>query len=212
MEKSKNNISTKIAVAMATKVEAKSLLLNDTLKFCEKKPFRIYECEKYILIITGIGKYNAAMSMMYLASKYYIEEIINLGAAGAASNDFKIGECLAVKSILDYSSGEKYILSENNELNGICCATVDNPIYSDIIRNEIKKSADIIDMESAGLVIAAKKLNIKLTVVKYISDISGMIEKDEIIKNIKILSEKMYDQLHEYLTLNIENKLDENSG
>ena len=188
-----------IALVMATKIEAQCFFSNDKLELCEKKPFKIYRCNNYILIISGIGKFNAAMAFMYLHSKYNIEKVINLGAAGSLRDDIVISDCIIAERIMDYSNGEEYFLKCNDNADEICCATVDRPVYSDSQRNEIAKRAHIIDMEASGLAFAAKKLDTELMVVKHISDAFGMHDKGEIIENIKKLSGNIYYWLQDYL-------------
>ncbi|MCP4673293.1 MAG: 5'-methylthioadenosine/S-adenosylhomocysteine nucleosidase, partial [Desulfobacula sp.] len=53
------------AVIMATMIEAKPFVSGLGLDQIHKKPFLVFKNEKFILLICGIGKANAAMGTAF---------------------------------------------------------------------------------------------------------------------------------------------------
>ena len=82
---------TNIAIILATAAEASAFFEFDSPELVRKTPFKIFKCNNYILCISGIGKINAAMAVVYLVSQFDISILINLGAAGALKENINFG-------------------------------------------------------------------------------------------------------------------------
>ena len=55
-----------------------------------------------ILVEAGIGKVNAARVTQLMIDKFEIEEIINVGSAGSANNELKIGDIVIGKRLVQH--------------------------------------------------------------------------------------------------------------
>jgi len=101
-------------MVMATLLEAKPFVLGMSLKQTRNAPFRVFQNDNVLLIISGIGKANAAMATAYCCQKYTPACICNLGAAGAAGVGHSLGEIFHIDEIIEYDrpelkSGKPYI-------------------------------------------------------------------------------------------------------
>ncbi|MBO6233465.1 MAG: 5'-methylthioadenosine/adenosylhomocysteine nucleosidase [Clostridia bacterium] len=94
-----------IVVAMKEEKEAIKKIMNNiiieekyNLKF-EKGTIDNINC---ILVESGVGKVNAARTTQVLIDKYNVDELINVGAAGAISNALEIGDILIAKHVVQH--------------------------------------------------------------------------------------------------------------
>lgn len=87
-------------IVMATVLEAEPFIKGLSLRQCEKEPFAVYENNRIRVIISGIGKANAAMSCTYLIMKFHPSDIFNLGAAGA-TGPHVLGECYHIGKVIE---------------------------------------------------------------------------------------------------------------
>lgn len=127
---------------------------------------KIYSNDKYIVVISGIGKENTIKALGYIFNNYKISKAINIGIAGSSNKDIKIGTFFCINS---FSSQ---------------IITVDKPITSN--NSNIKENI-LYDMESKYFLdISLKYLDNKnIYIFKIVSDhLNGMnLSKDE-IKNM----------------------------
>ena len=61
---------------MATMLEAKPFVTNIPLDSVSKHPFPVFRNEHMILIISGIGKANAAMAAFYCCNRFSPDIIV----------------------------------------------------------------------------------------------------------------------------------------
>jgi len=86
---------------MATMLEAKPFVLGMSLRQTRKIPFRLFQNDGILLIISGIGKANAAMATAYSCLKFKPACICNLGAAGATHSGYDLGEICHIQKIVE---------------------------------------------------------------------------------------------------------------
>ncbi len=114
--------------------------------------------KKCILVKSGVGKVNAARTVQVLIDKFSPDYIINVGSAGATSNNLKIKDIVIGESLVqydfditdvgDYEKGEifevgKYIKSDKRLIN-LCCKTIEEMKDKDFnIKLGIIASADL---------------------------------------------------------------------
>ncbi len=113
--------------------------------------FNIYENEKIKLIISGIGKVDAAAATTYLLQKYQAKRedyVYNIGTCTSTKETEPIGELFSIKKIIDFSTDKVYHLKNLGE--ALTC--VDKALTSSI---PIK--TPLADMESVGFYVAAKR-------------------------------------------------------
>jgi nucleoside phosphorylase len=182
-----------ICLVMATLLEAKPFIGGLSLTKLEQKPFPVYRNKNHILIISGIGKANAAMACAYSCLKFDPFCIVNLGAAGATGYGHTLGEPLHIKKVFESDrpqfrskSPHKHIPDIFESFSYAKIATLDRPILDPAERGKLSKTADLIDMESASIIQACKKFKTKCYIFKFVSDTPEHTRDNDIVENIKI--------------------------
>lgn len=183
---------TVMAIVMATMLEAKPFVLGMSLKQSRKKPFAVFQSNNVFLIISGVGKANAAMATGYLCYKCHPAWVCNLGAAGAADFSHPLGEILHINEIIEYDRHElttrKPCIHHPNILDGFQTAklsTSDMAVINPDERKKISMNADLIDMEGASVVQACRKFNTKCFIFKFVSDTPDHVGDGDIVENIR---------------------------
>lgn len=143
------------------------------------------------VVVTGVGKVNAAMRLTEIIQKERIEAIINVGFAGA-TEDFTVGDLVLITkakyhdfdlTMFNYQHGQvpgypaffesdqnwmtnikKHILNikEGHLLTGDCFMT--NKVIGHVL----------FDMEAAALYQVAHHFQIPIVSIKVVSDVVGM--------------------------------------
>ncbi len=188
-----------IGLVFATRIEARHFIKGFDLQKTEKKPFDLYIKDKIYLIISGIGKSNAAIGTSYIIWKYNTEIIFNIGAAGSATADRKIGDICHIEKIIEYDR-PKFLTNglrtaKPDILKGFktaCLATQDRPVITLSDRQEVSKHADLVDMEGAAVLQACRLLNVKCYLFKIVTDTPADKEID-IIKNVYSTASRMFE-------------------
>ena len=182
-----------ICLVMATLLEAKPFIGGLSLTRLESKPFPVYRNKNHILIISGIGKANAAMACAFSCLKFAPSCIVNLGAAGATGERDALGKPLHVKMAFDYDRPQFKTKSPHKLIPEIFegfpyakIATLDRPVTDPAERKQLSKTADLIDMESASVIQACKKFKTKCYIFKFVSDTPEHTRDNDIVENIKI--------------------------
>ena len=189
-----------IGLVFATIIEAKIFIERFCVKPVEEKPFRITRSENIFLIISGIGKANAAMAASYLINKYNTGIIINIGAAGATRSDCKIGDIFHINKVVEYDRPRlfrkglrvlKPDMLEGYDLASL--ATQDRPVVDPDFRIELSEHADLVDMEGASIIQACRLFNAKCYLFKIVTDTPEHKEEEDIVKNIDITTGMIFD-------------------
>jgi adenosylhomocysteine nucleosidase len=196
-----------IGLVFATKIESKAFVKGFSLKSIEKTPFNILSDNKIFLIISGIGKANAAMAASYLINTYNTKIIFNIGAAGATTDAYKVGDIFHINKVVEYDRPrllKKGVRILKPDLlagfNFASLATQDRPVIDPGHREEVSKHADLVDMEGASVIQACRLFNAECYLFKVVTDTPEHHEI-EIVKNIYATAEKMF----EFFNLNIFN-------
>jgi adenosylhomocysteine nucleosidase len=182
-----------VAIVMATLLEAKPFVEGMFLKKSEKKPFDLFRDENTILIISGIGKSNAAMASAYCCQKFNPACICNLGAAGATLFSHSLGDILHIREIFEYDrpdfrSGKPHI-HRPDTLKGFQTAdlaTGDKAILDPDERKKISRYAGLVDMEGASVAQACRKFHKSCYMFKFVSDTPDHTRDEDIVKNIRL--------------------------
>jgi len=181
-----------ICLVMATLLEAKPFIGGLSLIRLDSKPFPVYRNKNHILIISGIGKANAAMACAYSCLKLAPSCIVNLGAAGATGAGHPLGKPLHIKKAIEYDRPQFKSKSPHKLMSDILegfsyaiIATLDRPVLDPAERQRLSKTADLIDMESASILQACRKFKTKCYIFKFVSDTPEHTKDDDIIENIK---------------------------
>ena len=176
----------------ATLMEAEPFIKLFNMRQAEKKPFRIYEGQDIMLGISGIGKANAAMGTACCCMKYQPACIINAGAAGAVDESYEVGSIYQVVKIIEpdrphLKSDTPWIQTPDTleGFNSAVLATQDKPIGDVEAFDELASVADLVDMEGASVLQAAKRFDTRCFLFKFVSDTPRHAGKGLTVDNIK---------------------------
>jgi adenosylhomocysteine nucleosidase len=180
------------AIVMATMLEAKPFIESIPLEQVEKKPFSLYKKNNTFLILSKIGKANAAMATAYACQKLKPDCIFNLGAAGATDLTYPLGEIFHVVKVFEFDrpqfkSGKPHIHipSKLNGFQTANLATSDKAVLDPHERKKISKSAGLVDMEGASVIQACRIFQTKCFMFKFVSDAPNHTCDSDIVKNIR---------------------------
>lgn len=154
-----------IFIVTALLIEAKPIIEKYKLVKISDKPFKVFQKDDMILIISGIGKINSASATAHILSKNKHEKdsmIVNFGIC-AAKKTHKIGDMIFIKAVIDKGSGKKYTLDKKDGCNITCF---------DSAQPEKTPKTELADMESSGFFLAARKFlpNSNISIIKIVSD------------------------------------------
>ncbi len=194
-----------ICLLMATTLEAKPFIDGLSLIRKTEKPFPVYKNNNYILIISGIGKTNAAIACAYSCLTFPNCRIINLGAAGATGTKHLLGESFHITEAVEFDrphwkSKTPYV-HKPDSLEGFCgakIATSDHPVIDPEERKKISLLAELVDMESASVIQTCKKLGTLCYLFKFVSDTPEHTNDTDIVDNIKKYRDTFFDFFRQY--------------
>jgi adenosylhomocysteine nucleosidase len=185
---------------MATMLEAKPFVLRMPLRQTQEIPFRLFQNDGILLIISGIGKANAAMATAYGCLKFKPACICNLGAAGAAHSGNHLGEILHIQKIVetdrpDLKTGTPCVHHPDllTGFNTATLATSDRAVLDPKERETISTTADLIDMEGASVVQASRTFKKNCYLFKFVSDTPNHTLDQDIVDHIRQYRKTFYD-------------------
>ncbi|MBW1892379.1 MAG: hypothetical protein JRI91_01605 [Deltaproteobacteria bacterium] len=189
-----------IGLVMATMLEAKPFVTHIPLNKINQKPFPVFKNNNMVLIISGIGKANAAMAAFHCCKEFSPGIIVNAGAAGATDHSSPLGEFYHITKIIEYDrpdlrSGDPEIHSPRimDDFQTATLATQDKAVIFSDKRKKISEVAELVDMEAASVVQACKKLNVPCAVFKYVTDTPAHTDDRDIVNHIRQFREPFYD-------------------
>ena len=141
-------------ITTATLTEAKPIIERLNLKQVQKRPFALFSNGHSSLLVTGIGALNAAAAVSHIVT----QPLLNFGLCAGSD----IGKLYNIKKVIDDCSDKSYILPTDPNLPNASLRTVAKPATSHF--------RELVDMEAAGIVVAAKKFGITPKIVKIVSD------------------------------------------
>lgn len=181
-----------ICLIAATLMEAEPFIKIFDMREIENIPFSIYEGKNILLGISGIGKANAAMGTAYCCMMCQPACILNTGAAGAVDESYPVGSVFQIGKTIEpdrphLRSNKSWIQTPDTleGFNNAVLATQDKPVGDIEAFKEISMVADLVDMEGASVLQAAKRFNTKCLLFKFVSDTPLHAGKGLIIENIK---------------------------
>ncbi|MCR3906633.1 MAG: 5'-methylthioadenosine/S-adenosylhomocysteine nucleosidase [Tenericutes bacterium] len=169
------------------------------------------------VILTGIGKVNAAYTLATFLATNEVEAIYNLGFAGA-STPYQVNDVVLVKeavyhdfdlTLFGYKKGQVPSLPERFQSNPNLVTKVleklphikSGVLYTgDYFMTEKKIESFVVDMEGTALYQVAHKKEVPIVSIKVVSDVLGMdnhydsYKKFEASEGAKTLSE-IYQKL-----------------
>ena len=189
-----------IALEMAVMSEAKPFVLGLGLTQTQQAPFRVFENQRIALIISGIGKANAAMAALFAIQKFNPDQIINLGSAGANDGRHPLGEIYQIDKIVESDRMDMktrkpaiHIPEVFSGIKSATLSTMDTPAIDSETRKKIAAHASLSDMEGAAAAQACRLTEKTCRLFKLVTDTPGHTEETSIVKNIKRFRGALYD-------------------
>ena len=187
------------AIVMATTLEAAPFLGKLTRKKVGSRPFKVYEGEDMVLVISGIGKVPAAAATTWVLDHYEPNRLFNLGAAGALRCSFEVGDICEIDKAIEYDrphlleKGMRFFdLQTSEEREFFTLATQDVPVLAPERRKDLSEHADLVDMEGAAVVQVCEFFETPVSLFKIVTDTPDHTEDKDIIGNVKLTREKLF--------------------
>ena len=181
-----------IAIVMATKLEADPFVKKFSLAQETDELFPVYRQGNMVLIISGIGKANAAIATTYTILRYNPAWCCTLGAAGSVKATFALGNVYHIDKVIEHD--RPHLRSEAHRsfspfvFAGFPTATIatqDRPVINREARKAMARCADLVDMEAAGVVQSSEKFHVPCVAFKFVSDTVEHECHEDIIANIR---------------------------
>ena len=157
----------------------------------------VYSNTDYLLVITGEGISSVISKLTSIIAIYKnsVFQILNFGIAGRLDPQLKMNNCYEINSVI--MADQKYTLDEST--TGISCITSHEPISSKTEAEKLLNIGQVVDMELWSVADVAASFKIPVRSVKIISDDAGQtISLNEIMKNVKFYSERLFDYFSEH--------------
>ncbi len=185
-----------ICLMMATFVEAEPFIIKMKMQKEKGAPFPLYVSKDTVLILSGIGKVQAAMASTYACVSLQVDVLLNLGAAGANSKHMQPGEIYHINKVLEmdrlhFKTLEPMVFFPETFLDtvpGLQQATLltrDLAVVDADERTRMARYGELSDMEGAAIVQVCRKFKTGCYLFKQVTDTFEHQRIDEIVVNIK---------------------------
>jgi adenosylhomocysteine nucleosidase len=188
-----------IGLVMATMLEAMPFLIDLKLEEGAAGPFPVYGKDRLRVIISGVGKANAAMACSYFICRYDPCVLCNLGAAGATDSRLELGECRQIERIiepdrpdLDTGLPHEQAPAVLEGIPSVTLATQDKPVRKTAEREKIARLAQLVDMEGAAVSQTCRRFDKPCYVFKFSSDTPVHGQISDIRANVFLYREEFY--------------------
>jgi adenosylhomocysteine nucleosidase len=133
---------------------------------------------RYPVLVTGVGKVAAAVAVTrFLAREEPPSEIINIGTAGALRAGLSGTQEIKMVIQHDFDSpaiealtGQAFGAPITLRADGPVLATGDVFVSDPILRENLARHADLVDMEGYAVAAAAVAFDVPVRIVKHVSD------------------------------------------
>lgn len=166
-----------VGVIMATLLEAEPFIAALGMEKINEGPLAVYRKGEIVLVISGIGKVNAAVATTWCCSLFHPARLLNLGAAGATGSSHPLGAIYHIRKVIEYdrpllrSSGPHVHTPE--VLPGFTEATLatqDRPVIDADHRRQVSAVGELVDMEGSAVIQAGRRFGTRSLLFKFVSD------------------------------------------
>ncbi|MCK5801813.1 MAG: hypothetical protein KAI66_03225 [Lentisphaeria bacterium] len=164
-------------LVMATELEALPLISGGGFARVGTAPFPVYVKDAAVLVLSGVGKSNAAAATAWLICQYKPRRVCNAGASGATGDALELGQVFQIGEIcepdrprLRCAGSDPLRADPIADLPTARLATQDH-VVMDEERRRIESKADLVDMEGAAVVQTCRSFGVPVHLVKYVSDV-----------------------------------------
>ncbi|MDT8390904.1 MAG: hypothetical protein RRC34_10395 [Lentisphaeria bacterium] len=192
-----------IGLLMATELEAEPLISEHGFAAAGEHPFPTYSHGDVVLVLSGIGKANAAAAAAWLITTFAPRRVINAGAAGATGHDTDLGDIFQIDTVFEFDRprlrGEGVETFSPSLIAGppaLRLATQDHTVTSAEERRWVSQFAELVDMEGAAVAGTCDRFGVPAVLIKFVSDTH---DGHSIADNIIWLRDTFCDQLYHWL-------------
>jgi adenosylhomocysteine nucleosidase len=189
-----------LTMVFATIIEAEPFIHALDMAHSQKSPFPIFSHNDMALIISGIGKANAAAAITYCSICCPSQYILNLGCAGALNPLYKQGDIFQISKAIEpdrphLRTGTPYSHTPSllPHFSNAILATQDKPVFDPDERLNLSHLADLADMEGAAAIQAAGRSSIPILLYKFVSDTIDDKDGDSTIPFVREYSKHFYN-------------------
>jgi adenosylhomocysteine nucleosidase len=177
---------------MATFIEARPFIELTPFTRLDQTLFPAFQHEDMILVISGMGKVNAAMALTYGLINFRPDYVLNAGAAGATTLSTSLGDVYQIDSAIEYDginfkTGKPpvYTPAIISGFQTATIATQDIPVIEKKYREIVSFSAALVDMEASAIIQVCKMFQVRCHVFKFVSDTPDHPYEGSIRKHIR---------------------------
>lgn len=191
-------------IVIATMLEAAPFISGLSMVQETHEPFPVYTAGDMALIVSGIGKVNAALAAAHLVREKNVSVLHNPGAAGGLRDGINTGEIYHITEVIDWdrprlrNSGTRTIYPDKFAgFKEASLATLDRPVITRGERERVGQAADLVDMEGAGFIQACHIYKVKGCLWKIVSDTAEHEQGKDIVANIRVMIGGLFTFMNE---------------
>ena len=187
-------------VAMSKEMQVFLARLGESVECTQSGGFSVYVYKiannTLYMVDSGVGEISSACATYMLVTAYQVEMVINFGVCGSLNSKLKVANIVYGGSVyhfdrdtskLDgvevgyYTEFNQRFLSVDESLLEKAKEIYDAPVVKiassekfvadSALKNQLKEAgADVCEMESAGVIVTAKRLGVPCLIIKAVSD------------------------------------------
>lgn len=203
-----------ILVVMANPEESQPVIKELQLELESSVPFLTYTNAKIAVVISNIGKVNAAGATSYGIAKFMPRVIFNIGMAASLHHDLQYSDIVAVKSVFQSDvylpfTDKKYsyfasgvgLATDISRYKAGVLATGDSFVDDPEISRILSKSFHLADMEGYAVARIAQLNNIPCHIYKVIFDHASESAQKDFFDSLEQMSYHRISELVDNLFL-----------
>lgn len=204
-----------IGLIFATTFEARPFLSKHAAVRIDPGPIPVYRivAQPWLHVaVCGMGKVAAAAACQLMIRELKVTEIINAGACGALQDgaSYQPGALFCVASAVEgdheiFGKAPQPLISDGTPLGDLPSArliTCDSPVFDLDLRARLSVRGDLVDMEGAAIARVAAMFGTPWCMLKGITDAAGPMDRDTLMQNLTMVSDKISLFLGAYFTAN----------
>lgn len=198
-----------IGIICAMQEEAKAIITAFGLKKIRNPFFELYGNKKMTLIITKVGKAQAALGATYLLQNFKLKMLINAGVVGRLNPDIAIGEVVLVRSVQQhdvfvpaeirpaylYEPITCFLPKSLAPLRRVKLLTGDQFMEDTRKVKLLAQVGDIVDMEGYSIALASQTFKIPCVMIKAVSDGADEEASRMFMQNLDVAMAKTIESL-----------------
>ena len=194
-------------IIFATLEEAYPLINELKINRILEKPFKVFQNDELVIIISGIGKIRASAACAYVINKFgesKEDKILNAGAAGSLKPNLSMGDVRTIELAADYTENQIKSKIKTLKIEGFESAvllTSNISILNPDVRDNLSNYGELVDMEGFAIAQTAAIFGRKTALLKIVSDTAKNTSKNEIIENIQHISHLLVNDIIKSLNL-----------